>query len=117
MSLALQCLVGCTLLLCGAVAVLPELVRERTPHPRAALKAAGSQHWIVQSASGHWFLDGEPMPLTRLNRELRRPDRRQQQLHYLPSGALSLAQISSSLASLRRISQAPVTLEIPELQR
>lgn len=117
MSLALQCLVGCTLLLCGAVAVLPELARERTPQPRAALRSASSPHWIVQSASGHWFLDGEPMPRARLESELRRAGRRQQPLHYLPSGSLSLAEISASLASLRRISRAAVSLELPEQQR
>ncbi|MCX5969368.1 MAG: hypothetical protein NTV57_17425 [Cyanobacteria bacterium] len=113
MSLALQCLVGLTLLVCGAVAALPELARDRIPRSRALQSShGGASLWLVQAPAQRWYLAGQPIETGRLAALLRHQGGRAA-VHYLPSAALPIGEISSSLRWLRSLGSGPVLLELP----
>lgn len=113
MSLALQCLVGLTLLVCGAVAALPEIARERIPRSRPLLSShGGTSLWLVEAPGKRWHLGGQAIETIRLAALLRHQDRRVA-VHYLPSAALPIGDISTSLHWLRSLGSGPVLLELP----
>ena len=117
MSLALQCLVGLTLLVCGAVAALPEIASERLPRARPLSSVQGAASlWLVQAPGKHWFLGGQSIASGRLATLLRHEGSRVA-VHYLPSAALPLGEISSSLRWLRSLGSGPVLLELPPPSR
>ena len=117
MSLALQCLVGLTLLICGAVAALPEIARERLPRPQPLSSVQGAASlWLVQAPGQHWYLGGQAIESGRLAALLRHEGSRAA-VHYLPSAALPLGEISSSLRWLRSLGSGPVLLELPPPSR
>lgn len=112
MSLALQCLVGLTLLVCGAVAALPEVWPARAPRPRPALAAGGTPPLrIVQGPGDRWYLNGDPIPRPRLA-SLLRGHGAASDIRFLPSAALSLQEVTESLAWLRGLSPDRVVLEL-----
>ncbi len=113
MSLALQCLVALSLLVCGAVAALPEIARDRSPRPRPLSSVTGAVSlWLVQAPDQHWYLGGQAIESGRLAALLRHEGSRAA-VHYLPSAALPLGEISSSLRWLRSLGSGPVLLELP----
>jgi hypothetical protein len=113
MTLALQCLVGLVLLVGGAVAAVPEIVRHREPRPRVSrLPDAPRELWIVRSGDQGWFANGEPIAPAQLEALLGR-GRSADLIPFLPSAALSLGEVSRSLAWLRSRSRTPVVLELP----
>ena len=113
MSLALQSLVGLTLLLCGAVAVLPEIARERLPRPRPLASVQGAAAlWLVQAPGQRWYLGGQAIESGRLASLVRR-QAGPVALHYLPSAALPMGEITRSLRWLRSLGSGPVLIELP----
>jgi hypothetical protein len=112
MSLALQSLVGLTLVVCGAVAALPDLMSQRQPRslPPVAL-SSGLPLWVVQAGDEHWFINGIPLDTVAMAQVLRHQTLADD-IRFLPSAALSLGQVTSSLAWLRRQSPRPVALEL-----
>ena len=113
MNLSLLSLVGLTLLLCGGVASLPQLVREQEPRSRPQpLTAPLEELWIVQAPSDRWFLAGRPISRSELSRRLQRAGA-QARVQFLPSAALPLGDVSDSLAWLRRQGPATVQLALP----
>ncbi|MEB3199977.1 MAG: hypothetical protein VKK62_05580 [Synechococcaceae cyanobacterium] len=114
MSLALQSLVALTLLLCAAVATLPDLVQPRRPrlHPQPPFAAHAQPLWVVRSGQGRWFLAGEPLQPAALLDRLRR-ESPQRPVHLLVSSSLSAAETGASLRWLRRQSKRAVLLQLP----
>ena len=113
MTLALPCLVGFTLLLCGAVAALPEALKLQTPRPYN--QGAGPMEasvWVVQGPNGHWFVNGEPVARSALSARLG-GRKAAADLHFLPSKAIPMGEVSSSLAWLRSLGGHHVVLELP----
>lgn len=111
MTLALQCLVGLTVLVGGAVAALPDLWHARTPQQRTMQSAATTTTlWIVQGPPDRWFVNGEPMTRSGIASLLSVPGR---DVRFLPSAALSLGEVSGSLAWLRGLNAGPVVLGLP----
>jgi len=112
-TLSLLSLLGLTLLLCGGVAWLPELLRDSRPRSRPLPQLAPLQElWIVQAPADRWFLAGEPIARRDLEQRLRRSGD-QVRVHFLPSAALPLGEVSASLAWLRSRGSSPVQLELP----
>jgi len=113
MTYALPCLVGLTLLLCGSVAALADLVRERQPLPRAqGNQALSGALWVVRSSEERWFVNGEPVSAARLPGLLAaQPDGTE--IRFLPADGLPLGQVSRSLAQLRSLTSKPVALALP----
>jgi hypothetical protein len=67
MSVVLPCLVGLTLLLCGSVASLADLVRERQPRARSVDAVTLTPPlWIVHGPGDRWYVNGEPVYRSRL---------------------------------------------------
>lgn len=113
MSLALQGLVAMTLLVAGAVAALPLLVGAADPRPDPAVTSLGGQPLrIVEAPGGRWYLRGDPIGRPSLEALLRR-NRPEQPVQYLPSAALSIGEVSSSLRWLRRSNAAGAVLALP----
>lgn len=116
MTLALQCLVGLTLLVCGAVAAVPEIWPARTPQARPSISAGGAPPlWIVRSAGDRWYLNGDAIPRSRLA-SLLRSHPEASDIRFLPSAALSLGDVAESLGWLRSLSSDPVVLELAPQQ-
>lgn len=119
MSLALQSLVMMVLLACGAVVVIPSLLLQPKPRLSPSLRQGvlrGPGLWLVENPQGQWFLHGDPLSrgdLTKVVRDLGR----QQIIHYLPSDALPLANVSNSLRWLRSLAPGSVVLELPPVSR
>jgi len=117
MTLALQCLVGLTLLVGGVVAALPDLWHARTPQHRPMQPAAAATTlWIVQGPPDRWFVNGEPMTRSGIAALLRGPGRGaggSTEVRFLPSAALNLGEVSGSLAWLRSQTPGPVVLGLP----
>ncbi len=114
MTYALAALVGLTLLLCGSVAALADLARERQPRlrPQGGAALTGAL-WIVQAPEDRWFVNGEPVSRGRLPGLLAsQPETIE--IRFLPAATLPLGQVSRSLARLRAISPRPVVLALPE---
>jgi hypothetical protein len=114
MSHALACLVGTTLLLCGWVAALADLARERQPRVRPqGMRSLQAALWIVQTPAGRWYVNGEPVSGTRLP-GLLAAQPGSAEIRFLPAATLPLGQVARSLAQLRAISPHPVGLALPE---
>lgn len=106
-------LVGFTLLLSGFVATLPEVVRDLRPRNRVLAPLEPLQEvWIVQAPGDRWYLAGHPIDRNALARRLHQGGDHAR-LHFLPSAALPLGEVSASLRWLRRQGTAPVQLELP----
>lgn len=113
MTLALQSLVGLTLLIAGAVASLPLLIGRAAPKPDpGAPDSSGPLLRVVEAPGGRWYLRGDPIARPSLA-SLLRSNRPPQTLHYLPSGALSIGEVSTSLRWLRRINGGAAVLALP----
>jgi hypothetical protein len=113
MTYALASLVGLTLLLCGSVAALADLARERQPRLRPqGGEALSGALWIVQAAEDRWFVNGEPVSRGRLP-GLLASQPASAEIRFLPAGTLPLGQVSRSLAQLRALSPRPVVLALP----
>lgn len=114
MTLGFQSLLMAVLVVCGAVVILPiqRLILEPrvTPPLRSGLREPGL--WLVETPSGQWFVNGSSHSNRGLVLLLRNTTANQV-IHYLPSDALTLKRVSTSLRWLR--SQAPkrVVLELP----
>lgn len=118
MTLALQCLVGLTLLVTGATAALPALWLTREPQARPAPKGgaqAGTRLWVVRGAGRRWFVNGEPITAAALA-GLLRSQGPAVDVRFLPSSALAMGEVSQALGWLRAQGTAPVVLELPELR-
>ena len=120
MNLALQCLVGLTLLVTGATAALPALWLTREPQGRPAARSdlragqsAGTTLWVVRGAGRHWFVNGEPITAPALAALLKNQSAAVY-VRFLPSSALSMGEVSRALGWMRRQGTAPVVLELPE---
>jgi hypothetical protein len=114
MSFALPCLVGLTLLLCGSVAALADLARERQPRPRPQLGVAlASPLWIVRGPGDRWFVNGEPVSRSRLAGVLAAQPT-SAEIRLLPSSSLPAGEVARSLAQLRSLSPRAVGLALPE---
>lgn len=106
-------LVGLTLLLCGGIASVPEVMRDLRPRTRVQEALAPVQDiWIVQALADRWYVGGQAIERDALARRLHRLGEGGR-LRYLPSAALSLGEVSASLRWLRRQGNAPVQLELP----
>jgi len=113
MTLAFPCMLGLTLLVCGAVAALPAIVRERIPQQRPlASVQVGASLWVVEAPGPRWYLGGQPIESVRLAALVRREGDRAA-VHYLPSAALPIGEMASSLRWLRSLGSGPVLLELP----
>lgn len=109
-------LVAATLVVLSAVAGLPALLLA-SPPPQARNPAvaamAGAPLQLVRSGQGRWFLNGQPIAELALARLLRRQRGSATELRFQPSARLQAAQVSTSLAWLRRESARPVALDLP----
>lgn len=114
MTYALASFVGLTLLVCGSVAALADLARERQPRlrPEAGMALTGAV-WIVQAPEDRWFVNGEPVTRARLP-GLLASQPASTEIRFLPAATLPLGQVSRSLAQLRTMSSRPVVLALPE---
>lgn len=114
MSLALPCLVGLTLLVCGVVAAVPAIVVERTPRPRPfSPGSAGAERLrIVQGPGDRWYANGASLSRTALTARLAQGGAGRE-VRYLPSAALPVAEVTGSLRWLRQRNRGPVLLELP----
>lgn len=113
MNLALSCLAGLTVLIGGITAAVPVMLREREPQQRnrAALPAEAERLRLVQAPGDRWFLNGEPIGRSTLAERLQRSPRAKE-LRYLPSAALPMGTVTSSLAWLRQHGDHAVLLEL-----
>ncbi len=114
MNHALAALVGLTLLLCGSVAALADLARQRQPRlrPQGGASLTGAV-WIVQTPGDRWFVNGEPVSRGRLP-GLLGSQPAGSEIRFLPAARLPLGEVARSLAHLRAISPQPVGLALPE---
>jgi hypothetical protein len=109
-------LTALTLLICGAVAGLPAIVRPSMLRsvPRSVPQASGSMDrelWVVQAPGERWFLNGAAISRDQLATRLRRSGS-SDHIHHLPSAALSMAEIHRGMQWLRQ-GGASVALELP----
>jgi len=114
-------LVGCTLLICTAVASLPALLASAQPPrpapqpsdltPALALPTPGAAELVVvRSASGHWYLNQQPIAAPALARLLAE-ESGQKPVRLLASDRLSIAELVQAQAWLRPQGPRPVVLE------
>ncbi|MEB3256199.1 MAG: hypothetical protein VKJ05_07415 [Synechococcaceae cyanobacterium] len=113
MNLALPSLVALTLVVLGAVASVPAIVREPTPRQHQAQPRLPQAEVlrVVEAPGDRWYLHGRPIPRAVLGDRLRR-QAVAPELRFLPSAALSTARVADSLRWLRRSSRGPVGLEL-----
>jgi hypothetical protein len=118
MTLAFQSLVMMVLLVCGAVAVMPVLLLQPTPRLSPPLRQGltGPGLWLVENPKGQWFLNGDSLSRLALTKLLQGQGR-QQIIHYLPSDALQLEKVTTSLRWLRSLAPGSVVLELPPVGR
>ena len=82
MSLAIQSLVGLTLLICGAVTALPEIAHERRPRSQPLARVqGGAALWLVQAPGQRWYLGGQAIESGRLASLVRRQAGRIERRH------------------------------------
>jgi hypothetical protein len=114
MTLALPCLVALTLLLCGVVAAVPEVVSTRSPRqrPQAAAPLEAERLRIVQGPEDRWYVNGAGLSRAALGERLGR-GAVPREVRYLPSASLPMATVAASLRWLRERSDGPVMLELP----
>lgn len=110
-------LVAVTLLVGGAVALVPDLGLARSPRLRQppANISLEKPIWLVLSGSGRWYWNGEPISPSNLDQRLARE--RSADVHLLVSAQLSSAEASSSLRWLRSHGDRSVLLELPDRSR
>jgi hypothetical protein len=112
MTLALQSLVGLTLIVVGAVAALPLLLGAPDPRPDPGAPDGGRPVRVVEAPGSRWYYRGEAVARATLP-ALLQSGGGTQTVHYLPSAALSTAQVGSSLRWLRRINRGGAALALP----
>lgn len=111
-------LVGSTLVVCTATAALPALLlsqpspRERPRPPQAPAR----EQVVARGAGGRWYLNQQPIAPERLARLLGEAKGNGGEVVLVVSRSLRLAEVSESLAWLRRASPLPVRLA-PPLER
>ena len=105
-------LTALTLLICGAVASLPAIVRPSML--RSQPQTSGSVDrdlWVVQAPGERWYLNGVAISPEHLAARLRIAGR-SGHIHALPSAALSMAEIHRGMRWLRQ-GGGVVALELP----
>ena len=114
MTLAFQSLVLAVLVVCGAVVVLPMQLLSGEPSLSTPLRPPLRQPgiWVVESLKGQWFVNGAPHRQGDLVALLKEQGKTQL-IHYLPSDALPLHRVTSSLRWLRSLAPNAVVLEPP----
>ena len=117
MSLALQSLVGLTLLVCAGVAAVPLLVDAPEPRPDPGVSPGVAPALrVVEAPGGRWYLNGEPIgreSLASLLRDAPTP----QPVQFLPSAALGVGEVAASLRWLRRNGRGGALLALPPPNR
>lgn len=118
MTLAFQSMVMLVLLVCGSVGVIPVLLLQPNPRLSPPLRQGlqGPGLWLVENPKGQWFLHGDPLSRLDLTKLVQRQGR-QQIIHYLPSDALQMEKVSTSLRWLRSLAPGSVVLELPPVSR
>lgn len=114
MTLAFQSLLMVVLVVCGSVAVIPLWMVSPKPSPSPALRLGLRQpgFWVVESITGQWFVNGTfhaKADLVALVRE----QGQSHLVHYLPSDALPMQRVTTSLQWLRSLAPNAVVLELP----
>jgi hypothetical protein len=105
-------LTALTLLICGAVAGLPTIVRPSMPrHQPVTTGAVDRELWVVQAPGERWYLNGVVTNPAQLAARLRSAGR-SGHIHVLPSTALSMAEIHHGMRWLRQ-GGGVVALELP----
>jgi hypothetical protein len=114
MTLAFQSLLMLVLLVCGAVVVIPfRLLRpdpSHSPPLRLGLNQPGL--WVVESGKDQWFVNGALRAKGDLASLLKEQGQKKL-IHYLPSDALPLERVTTSLQWLRTLAPNAVVLELP----
>jgi hypothetical protein len=111
-------LVGSTLVVCTATAALPALLLSQ-PSPRERPRppqAPALEQVVARGAGGRWYLNQQPIAPERLARLLGEAKGNGGEVVLVVSRSLRLAEVSESLAWLRRASPLPVRLA-PPLER
>jgi hypothetical protein len=112
MTVRILAISGLTLLTLTAVAVLPVALSQPEPRSRSTGAERTLPPWyLVRSATGLWFRNGEPISEANLAVQLK-TDASHGSIRFLPSDALSIERVSTSLAWLRDRSRQPVRLEL-----
>lgn len=114
MTLAFQSMLMLVLVVCGAVVLLPLRLLSPAPTLSPPLRSGLNQQgiWLVESLKGQWFLNGvlhAKGDLVALIKE----QGQNQLIHYLPSDALPLQRVTTSLQWLRSLAPNAVVLELP----
>lgn len=108
----IQTLVVLVLSVSATVAYLPILLHQRLRNipsrVRPILKPP--EVWLVESSKGEWFLQGKPLTKVDLTRRLKNSE--QPKVHYLPSDALRMQEVSRSMNWLRSLAPGSVVLEM-----
>ena len=113
MNLSLLSLMALTLLVCGAVASVPEIAISRPPRSQPPADARHREDlWIVQAPGDRWYLAGRSISREALQRAVRR-SRGRARLHLLASATLPVGEIAASLDWLRFQAGTPVHLQLP----
>ena len=117
MTLAFQSMMMAVLVVCGAVAAIPSLLRPSEPRLPPPLHVGLQQPglWLVENSKGQWFVNGGPSAKSHIVSMVEKQARRQV-IHYLPSDALPLERVGSSLRWLRSIAPNSVVLELSPQQ-
>ena len=117
MTLAFQSLLMAVLVVCGAVVVIPIRMLNPdpslSPAPRSGLHQPGL--WVVESLKGQWFINGSLRAKADVVAVLKEQGQ-DQMIHYLPSDALPLQRVATSLQWLRSLAPNAVVLELPPQQ-
>lgn len=111
-------LVGSTLVVCTATAALPALLLSQ-PSPRERPRppqVPALEQVVARGAGGRWYLNQQPIAPERLARLLGEAKGNGGEVVLVVSLSLRLAEVSESLAWLRRASPLPVRLA-PPLER
>ena len=111
-------LVGSTLVVCTATAALPALLLSQ-PSPRERPRppqAPALEQVVARGSGGRWYLNQQPIAPERLARLLGEAKGNGGEVVLVVSRSLRLAEVSESLAWLRRASPLPVRLA-PPLER
>ena len=111
-------LVGSTLVVCTATAALPALLLSQ-PSPRERPRPPQTpalEQVVARGAGGRWYLNQQPIAPERLARLLGEAKGNGGEVVLVVSRSLRLAEVSESLAWLRRASPLPVRLA-PPLER
>ena len=114
MTLAFQSLVMVVLVVCGSVAVIPLRLLSPEPSLSPALRSGLRQPglWVVESINGQWFVNGAFHTKADLV-ALLKGQGQTQMIHYLPSDALPLQSVTTSLHWLRSLAPKAVVLGLP----